>query len=70
VVERRSRAGYDQAMSGEPSTAKDTAQGADLNEVENAWATEIERRRREIRDGEVELVPGDEVRRRLRDALK
>jgi len=61
------RSGYDQPMSGKPSTVEDAAQGTDPNEVENAWATEIERRRREIRDGAVELVPGDEVRRRLRE---
>lgn len=52
-------------MSGSPSTAEDST--PDPNEVENAWATEIERRRREIREGKVELVPGDEVRRKLRE---
>ncbi len=38
----------------------------DPNDVENAWATEIERRRREIREGMVKPIPGNEVRRKLR----
>ncbi len=37
----------------------------DPNEVENAWAIEVERRRREVREGRVELMRGDEVRERL-----
>ena len=56
---------YVPSMSGSPSTAEDSP--PDPNEVENAWATEIERRCREIREGKVELVPGDEVRRKLRE---
>lgn len=39
----------------------------DPNDVENAWAKEIERRRREIREGVVQPVDGDEVMERLRD---
>lgn len=34
--------------------------------VEAAWATEIERRMREIDGGTVECIPWEEVRRRLR----
>ena len=38
----------------------------DPNDVENAWAAEIERRRRESREGKVALVSGEDVRRELR----
>lgn len=34
--------------------------------VQAAWATEVERRVREIDGGTVECIPWDEVRRRLR----
>ena len=44
----------------------DASAPEDPNDVENAWATEIERRRREIREGKVTLVSGEEVRQRLR----
>jgi len=33
--------------------------------VEEAWAEEIKSRVDEIRSGEAEMIPGDEVRRRL-----
>jgi len=33
--------------------------------VEAAWADEIKRRVDEIRSGKVEMIPGEEVRRRL-----
>lgn len=33
--------------------------------VEEAWADEIKRRVDEIRSGKVEMIPGEEVRRRL-----
>jgi putative addiction module component (TIGR02574 family) len=33
--------------------------------VEEAWAEEIKRRVNDIRSGKVEMIPGEEVRRRL-----
>jgi putative addiction module component (TIGR02574 family) len=33
--------------------------------VEEAWAEEIKRRVDDIRSGEVEMIPGEELRRRL-----
>ncbi|MGA9967348.1 MAG: addiction module protein [Terriglobales bacterium] len=33
--------------------------------VEEAWAEEIKRRVDDIRSGKVEMIPGEEVRRRL-----
>ena len=33
--------------------------------VEEAWADEIKRRVDDIQSGKVEMIPGDEVRRRL-----
>jgi putative addiction module component (TIGR02574 family) len=33
--------------------------------VESAWGDEIKRRVDEIRSGKVEIIPGDDVRRRL-----
>jgi hypothetical protein len=38
----------------------------DPNEVESAWARVIERRRREIAEGGLEPIAGDEVLRWLR----
>ncbi|MBS0431705.1 MAG: addiction module protein [Proteobacteria bacterium] len=39
------------------------------SEVEQLWLTEAERRAREIDEGSVELVSGDELDRRIRDRL-
>lgn len=39
-------------------------------EVDAAWRVEIERRVRQIEDGEVELVPGPQVMSELRAQLK
>ena len=36
------------------------------NEIDHAWAEEIERRVREIDEGKVELIPGEEVMKKLR----
>lgn len=38
-------------------------------DVEEAWRVEVERRDAEVRRGEVQLVPGDEVFERLRRRL-
>lgn len=65
-MESRSPGGYDPSMSTRPSPVDDAPE-ADPNDVENAWASEIERRRREIREGKVKLVSGEDVRRKLRD---
>lgn len=40
------------------------------DEFEAAWGAEIERRVREIDAGEVELIPGEQVRAELRALLK
>lgn len=42
----------------------------DEDEFEAAWGAEIERRVREIDTGEVELIPGEQVRAELRALLK
>jgi putative addiction module component (TIGR02574 family) len=39
-------------------------------EVEAAWRAEIERRVRDIDEGKVQLIPGQEVMRELRAQLK
>lgn len=38
-------------------------------EWDTAWATELDERVREIREGSVELVDGDEARARVRAAI-
>ena len=38
-------------------------------DVDDAWRVEVERRVRQIENGEVQLVPGDEVFARLRRRL-
>lgn len=40
-----------------------------LEEVEKAWAAEIERRARRVRAGESEGVPWDEVKQRIEGRL-
>lgn len=40
------------------------------DEIESAWAEEVERRVREIDAGEVELIPGDQVMDEIRSLLK
>jgi putative addiction module component (TIGR02574 family) len=39
-------------------------------EIKEAWRIEIERRVKEIREGKVELIPGDQVMQELRAQLK
>jgi hypothetical protein len=41
-------------------------EGDDPNDVENAWAAEIERRRREVREGKVIPIAGEDFLRELR----
>lgn len=50
----------------DPVHPLDDDTGDDPNDVEQAWADELERRRREIREGNVALVDGEDVMRRLR----
>lgn len=57
----------DPARSPEPLEDGDEILEEDPNEVEHAWAAEIERRRRELDDGTVEPLTKDEFIRRLRD---
>jgi putative addiction module component (TIGR02574 family) len=47
-------------------------EGADLSEAEwdAAWADEAERRHREVEEGEVKMIPGDEVMARARALLR
>ena len=40
--------------------------GPNQKQVDEAWAKEIERRIREIDEGEVETIPGEQVMRELR----
>jgi putative addiction module component (TIGR02574 family) len=39
-------------------------------DVEKAWLEEAERRYKELKEGEVELIPAEEVFTRARDQLK
>ena len=45
-------------------------EGLTQEEWETAWAAEINRRVREIREGKAELIDGDEALRRVRAGLK
>jgi putative addiction module component (TIGR02574 family) len=45
-------------------------EGLTQEEWEKAWAAEIDRRVREIREGKAELIDGDEALRRVRAGLK
>ena len=44
--------------------------GLNQKEIDEAWAKEIERRIREVDEGKVELIPGEEVLAELRSRLK
>lgn len=44
--------------------------GSEQTEIDAAWAEEIERRVRDIDDGRVELIPGEEVLAELRSRFK
>lgn len=43
---------------------------ASPDDIEEAWRIEIERRVKEIKEGKVELIPGDQVMQELRAQLK
>jgi putative addiction module component (TIGR02574 family) len=40
------------------------------NEVDAAWAAEVERRSREIKEGTVQAIPWDEVKSRARERVR
>jgi putative addiction module component (TIGR02574 family) len=44
--------------------------GAHEEEIEAAWAAEIQRRLAAVRSGEVELIPTEEVERELEEMLE
>lgn len=44
--------------------------GSPENEIEMAWATEIQRRLAVARSGDVELIPTEEVERELEEILE
>lgn len=48
------------------SLPEEDEQAPAVDELPQAWLTEIRRRRQEIEEGKVELVPGEEVMARLR----
>lgn len=43
---------------------------AGLGRIDRLWTAEAKRRRDEVRAGRVKTVPGDQGRRRIRDALR
>jgi putative addiction module component (TIGR02574 family) len=40
------------------------------DEIQSAWAEELERRVREVDSGEVDLIPGDQVMEEMRSLLR
>ena len=42
----------------------------ELGELDRSWVAEAKRRRDEVREGQVETIPGDRARRRVRDSLR
>jgi putative addiction module component (TIGR02574 family) len=42
----------------------------ELGQIDRLWLAEAKRRRDEVRSGEVKTIPGDEVRRRVRSAIR
>lgn len=48
----------------------ESLQGEDQETIEALWAEEAERRNKEIEDGIVEAIPGEEVMNRLRSRYK
>ena len=40
-----------------------------LGPIDRAWAAEAKRRRDEVRTGRVKTIPGDQARRKVRDAV-
>lgn len=50
--------------------AEDEPEAEDQERIDRLWAEEAERRLKEIEDGLVTPIPGDEVMRRLRSRYK
>ena len=50
--------------------AEDQLDADDQERIDKLWAEEAERRLKEIQDGLVKPIPGDEVMRRLRSRYK
>ena len=50
--------------------AEDELEAEDQERIDRLWAEEAERRLKEIEDGLVTPIPGDEVMRRLRSRYK
>lgn len=48
----------------------DSIDGADQERIDRLWAEEAERRMKEIEDGVVKPIPGEEVMRRLESRYK
>jgi hypothetical protein len=42
----------------------------ELGRIDRLWVAEAKRRRDEARAGNVKVIPGDEARRRVRDAIR
>jgi len=55
-----------------PMLAEDLAASleASQEEIDEAWRIEIERRVKEIKEGKVRLIPGEQVMSELRSQLK
>ena len=50
--------------------AEDKFEAEDQERIDRLWAEEAERRNREIEDGIVKAIPGEEVMNRLRSRYK
>lgn len=42
----------------------------ELGRIDQLWTAEAKRRRDEVRSGRVKAIPGDQARRRVRNALR
>jgi putative addiction module component (TIGR02574 family) len=43
---------------------------SDLGRIDRLWTAEAKRRRDEVRAGRVKTIPGDQVRRKVRNAVR
>jgi putative addiction module component (TIGR02574 family) len=43
---------------------------SDLGRIDRLWTAEAKRRRGEVRAGRVKTIPGDQVRRKVRNAVR
>lgn len=48
----------------------ESLEGEDLGRIDELWAVEAKRRRDEVRSGRVKVIPGEQARRQVHDALK